>query len=236
MKKIIALVIVSSLVAMAVIAPNVVSPVNTTPQHIVLTKTNFVAMDFDVVPETVDFVIRKLESLDKSKPRYLYIRSPGGEVIAGTRLVEYLQSKDGKGVVAVAQFAASMAFVTLQASETRLITQTGILMSHGISGGAQGTVKEIEKQLEFMKKLENMLLDLLANRLGLTREALRDKHNPEWWIVGADEAAKAKAIDGVASVTCSKEVKESKLLIPVLQIEDGVKTVKEVEAGELCPL
>lgn len=236
MKKILALVIVSSLSVMAVVAPNVVNTVKTTPQHIVLTKTNFVAMDFEVSPATVDFVINKLESLDKSKPRYLYIRSPGGEVIAGTRLVEYLKSADGKGVVAIAQFAASMAFVTLQATETRLITQTGVLMSHGISGGAQGNVKEIEKQLEFMKKLENLLLDLLAKRLGLTREELRAKHNPEWWIVGAGEAVKVNAVDGVASVTCSKEVKASKLIVPVIQVDGGVQTVKEVEAGALCPL
>lgn len=236
MKKIIALVIVSSLFVMAVVTPNVVNTVSTTPQHIVLTKTNFVAMDFDVTPVTVDFVINKLESLDKSKPRYLYLRSPGGEVIAGTRLVEYLKSADGKGVVAIAQFAASMAFVTLQASETRLITQTGVLMSHGISGGIQGNVQEIEKQLEFMKKLENLLLDLLADRLGLSRESLRAKHNPEWWIVGVNEAIKANAVDGVASVTCSTEVKASKLIVPALVVDGGIVTIKEVEAGPLCPL
>jgi ATP-dependent protease ClpP protease subunit len=236
MKKILALVIVSSMFVMAVVAHNVVNTVNTTPQHIVLTKTNFVAMDFEVSAQTVDYVIKKLETLDKSKPRYLYLRSPGGEVIAGTRLVEYLKSADGKGVVAIAQFAASMAFVTLQASETRLITETGALMSHGISGGAQGNIQEIEKQIDFMRKLENMLLDILAKRLGLTREALRAKHNPEWWMVGANEAVKANAVDGVASVSCSKEVKESKLIVHVIQTEGGVQTVKEVEAGELCPL
>lgn len=236
MKNILALVIVSSLSVMAVVAPNVVNTVKTTPQHIVLTKTNFVAMDFEVTPATVDFVINKLESLDKSKPRYLYLRSPGGEVIAGTRLVEYLKSANGKGVVAITQFAASMAFVTLQASETRLVTETGVLMSHGISGGVQGNIQEIEKQIDFMRKLENMLLDILAKRLGLTREELRAKHNPEWWIVGANEAVKANAVDGVASVTCSKEVKASKLIVLVIQSEGGVQTVKEVEAGELCPL
>lgn len=236
MKKILALVIVSSLSVMAVVTPNVVNTVKTTPQHIVLTKTNFVAMDFEVSRETVDFVINKLESLDKSKPRYLYIRSPGGEVFAGIRLVEYLKSADGKGVVAITQFAASMAFVTLQVSETRLITETGVLMSHGISGGMQGNIQEIEKQIDFMRKLENLLLDLLAKRLGLTREELRAKHNPEWWIVGANEAIKANAVDGVASVTCSKEVKASKLIVPIIQVDGGVQTVKEVEAGELCPL
>jgi ATP-dependent protease ClpP protease subunit len=193
-------------------------------------------MDFEVNMDTVEYVILKLDSLDKSKPRYLYIRSPGGEVIAGTRLVEYLRSEDGKGVVAIAQFSASMAFVTLQASETRLITRTGVLMSHGISGGIQGNIEQIEKQLDFMRKLENMLLDLIADRIGITREELKEKHTPEWWIVGADEAVKANAVDGVASVTCSTEVKNSKLKGVAVSFENNKIVLKEVEVGPLCPL
>lgn len=234
MKRIIACVIVLSLTALAVVAPKVSNKVEA--QNIVLTTDNFVAMDFEVSGASVEYTILKLDALDHSKPRYLFIRSPGGEVIAGTRLVEYLRSEDGKGVVAIAQFAASMAFVTLQASETRLITRTGVLMSHGISGGAQGNIAEIEKQVDFMRKLENMLLDLIADRLGLSRDALRAKHNPEWWLVGADEATKANAVDGVASVTCSTEVKKSKLKVIIATLENGKQVLKEVEAGPLCPL
>jgi ATP-dependent protease ClpP protease subunit len=109
-------------------------------------------------------------------------------------------------------------------------------MSHGISGGAQGSIEQIEKQLDFMRKLENMLLDLIADRIGITREELRNKHNPEWWIVGADEAVKANAVDGVASVTCSTEVKNSKLKGVAVVFEDGKPVLKEVEVGPLCPL
>jgi ATP-dependent protease ClpP protease subunit len=232
MKKLLAVIIVLSLTALALVAPNKKYEV----QNVVLTTTNFVSMDFEVNMETVEYVILKLEALDKSKPRYLYIRSPGGEVIAGTRLVEYLRSEDGKGVVAIAQFSASMAFVTLQASETRLITRTGVLMSHGISGGVQGNIEQIEKQLDFMRKLENMLLDLIAERLGITRDELRAKHNPEFWMVGSDEALKFNAVDGVASVTCSTEVKNSKLKGVAVVVENGKPVLKEVEVGPLCPL
>jgi len=232
MKKLFAVIIVLSLTALALVVPNKKYEV----QNVVLTTDNFVSMDFEVNMESVEYVILKLDSLDKSKPRYLYIRSPGGEVIAGTRLVEYLRSEDGKGVVAIAQFSASMAFVTLQASETRLITRTGVLMSHGISGGVQGNIEQIEKQLDFMRKLENMLLDLIADRIGITREELREKHTPEWWIVGADEAVKANAVDGVASVTCSTEVKNSKLKGVAVSFENGKPVLKEVEVGPLCPL
>jgi len=232
MKKLLAVIIVLSLTALALVAPNKKYEV----QNVVLTTTNFVSMDFEVNMETVEYVILKLEALDKSKPRYLYIRSPGGEVIAGTRLVEYLRSEDGKGVVAIAQFSASMAFVTLQASETRLITRTGVLMSHGISGGVQGNIEQIERQVDFMRKLENMLLDLIAERLGITRDELRAKHNPEFWMVGSDEALKFNAVDGVASVTCSTEVKNSKLKGVAVVVENGKPVLKEVEVGPLCPL
>lgn len=181
-------------------------------QHIELTSENSAGLVTDVNSESVFYTIKKLNELDKTKTRYLYIESPGGEVISGLDLVEYLRSDDGKGIVCVANKAASMAFVTLQSCETRLVVETTLLMSHGISGGTGGDVHTIKKQLEFMEKLETMLLELIANRIGISVETLRSRQNPEWWIVGAKEAIKEGAADGIASVTfnLSKTTNETK--------------------------
>lgn len=205
MKRILAGIIVLSLSAFAVVQTHVKSH---TVQKVVLTVDNTATLTTAVTDTSVNYAIDTLDSLDKTKPRYLLIESPGGEVIAGLNLVEYLRSDAGKGVICIANKAASMAFVTLQSCETRLVTQTTLLMSHGVSGGLSGDLHTIEQQLKFMEQLENMLFNLIANRLGITVEALKAKQRPEWWMVGSEEALKNNAADGVVSYTVVRPKKK----------------------------
>lgn len=178
-----------------------------TVQRVVLTVDNTATLMTDVNDRSVNYAIETLDTLDKTKPRYLLIESPGGEVVAGLNLVEYLRSDAGKGVICIANKAASMAFVTLQSCETRLVTETTLLMSHGVSAGLQGDTHSIEQQLKFMEQLENMLFDIIATRLGITVEELKKHQRPEWWFAGAKEALKYNAADGVVSYVIVKPKK-----------------------------
>lgn len=176
---------------------------------IVLTSANHTAINTDFNGQSVDDAITALSNRDKTKPFYIYLDSPGGEVFAGKRLLDYL-SGDSENVTCIAANAMSMAFVTLQACPTRLVTPNAVLMSHGIQGGGQGDIKAIEKNLEIMKKLEALLNKISAERLKITIEELVKRHNPEYWIVGAEEILQANAADGVTSVTCDASLKGKK--------------------------
>ena len=157
---------------------------------------------------SVETAILKLRSLDQSKTRYFYIDSPGGEVINGMRLSNYLRSAEGKGIVCIAEKAMSMAFVALQSCETRLVIENTMLMSHGIAGGMQGYIKQIESELILAKKLDYMLQRIQANRLGISIEQLLKNQNAEWWIIGIEDALNNNATDGVANVSCSLEIQK----------------------------
>ena len=177
-----------------------------TKDKIVLTSTNHAALVGEVNGGSIDTIVTKLINRDKSKPFYIYIDSPGGEVFAGKRLLDYLAG-DSENVTCVAANAISMAFVTLQSCPVRLVTPNAVLMSHGIQGGAQGDLRTMEKTIEVMKALELMLNTISATRLGITVEELIKLHNPEYWIVGAEAILKAKAADGVTSVKCDDSLK-----------------------------
>jgi ATP-dependent protease ClpP protease subunit len=176
-----------------------------TPAHVELTATNHVSIA-EFSQSSVENVISSLITRDKAKTFYIYLDSPGGEVFAGKRLVDYLDG-DNKNVVCVASNAMSMAFVTLQACPTRYVTRNVALMSHGIQMGVQGDLRTIAKQIEIGKALDDMLTELSAVRLKLTVEALRALQNPEYWIVGGEKAVKANAADKVVTVGCAADLK-----------------------------
>lgn len=202
------------------------SLIATAKENIVLTETNHASLVGEVNRDSVDKAILGLRSLDSTKPRFLYINSPGGEVVSGMRLINYLQSKEGKGITCIANMAMSMGFVSLQSCEKRLVIENSMLMSHGIAGGMQGYVKQIESELRFAKGLEYLLQRIEAKRIGITIEELHKRQNAEWWIIGNEEAIRVNAADDTTEVSCNKEL--SKI---VKETIEGV----EVSTSK-CPL
>lgn len=177
------------------------------PQKIELNPSNFSAIRDEVNAYSVNAVLQGIVNSDPAKPYYLFLDSPGGKVLDGRRLVTFLQATD-RNIVCVAQTAISMAYVILQACPTRVMTNHGILMSHQIAGGAQGSLNDMKAAVAFAQKLADMYDNLIAARMGLTLEAYRAKINPEFWMVGIKEGLDNKAVDAEAKVTCTKELEK----------------------------
>lgn len=224
MRKFISLLLSGSLVVSA-------KPVDIKLPEIVLTQSNHATLIGEVTGQSVKETIDKLRKLDNSKTRYLYINSPGGEVQTGIRLVNYLQSAEGKGIICVADTAISMAMVSMQACETRVTTPNATFMSHGIAGGVQGYTRKVESDLTIMKGFDYILAKIQAERMGITVEELRKRQNEEYWIIGSEAIIAANAADKVAKVSCGSD-----MLVPVevdgTDDEGKVIKVKKI----LCPL
>lgn len=206
-----------------------VSAMASTPKTIELTKRNHVALVGEVDANSVEEVMNSLMARDRTKPFYLYIDSPGGSVFAGKRLIDYLIA-NGEGVTCIASNAMSMAFVTLQVCETRLVTKASVLMSHGVQTQSQGDLRRIKKDIEISEGLEKILTTISAERIGISFEELMKRHNPEWWIFGAKEALKTNTADGEAKVFCGSDLRgkvKKKVMTIFGPIEIEVRT---------CPL
>jgi ATP-dependent Clp protease protease subunit len=199
--------------------------------EIVLNDTNFISLNSEVSEESIAPIRTKIASIPKGKPFYIFIDSPGGEIISGLSLVDILHSTD-KDVVCVARFAASMAFSIFQACPTRVVMPSAIIMQHRASGGVQGNTDMIEARLKFLKGLEDLLNKYDSKRLGKSIKDFKELVKTEWWLVGSDIILSEKAADEVNTVKCSPELAKKKIKQTILMF--GI-IPQEIETSA-CPL
>lgn len=135
---------------------------------------------------------------------FIYLDSPGGSIIAGNQMIAAMRSS-GKRTKCIARFAASMAFIILQACDERYITSDGVLMQHVASYGLRG---QAPNNVSFVGFLETMIKHLdkaQAARIGLSYEDFKRVTRDDWWLYSGD-AISAKTADGFADVTCSSKL------------------------------
>jgi len=177
---------------------------------IVLTKDNTVVLNDTVNWDSISKVSMDLLLLStrvpEDQPIYLFLSTPGGSVLAGSAFIEVLKHIPQE-VHTITSFAASMGFSIVQASDKRIILETGTLMSHRASlGGLEGQLDgEIETRIRYYKDITNILNKEAANRMGLSLGKYKRLINREYWAVG-NKAVSQGAADKVASVTCSLDL------------------------------
>lgn len=93
--------------------------------------------------------------------------SPGGSVIDGMHLWDFLQwvKSEGHKITTIAfGMAASMAGILLQAGDVRVMGRESYLLIHEVSFGAGGKIGEVEDEVKFVKKIQNRVLDIFADK------------------------------------------------------------------------
>ncbi len=123
-------------------------------------------------------------------PITIIFNSPGGSVIDGLALYDYIQHLKRKGhhVTTIALgYAASMGGVLLQAGNKRVIGPNAFVLIHEVSSGAYGKVPEMEDSLNFSKRLQKRLLTILAERSEYSVQQIAQKWNRKDWWLDADE-------------------------------------------------
>src|ERR1051326_8175514 len=101
------------------------------------------------------------------KPITLVINSPGGYVVEGLAIYDFLRSLSARGIHITTVglgYVASMGGVLLQAGDTRLMAKHAWLLIHEVSGVNFGKTSEMEDELKFTKRLQDQCLSILAER------------------------------------------------------------------------
>jgi ATP-dependent protease ClpP protease subunit len=179
-------------------------------KHITLEAKNSVSLREEFTSGSVNTLKTALISLDQTlgdgERIYLYLDTPGGSVIAGKDLIEVIHGLKHP-VDVIANFAASMGYLTTQGtSGKRYVTETGVLMSHRATVGAEGTIPgNFETRVNFYKEMTNNLSSMAADRTGITLKAYQERVREEYWREGAD-AVKENQADGVVTVSCSADL------------------------------
>lgn len=135
----------------------------------------------------------------------LIINSPGGDILAGFALVDFLLELRHKGhkITTIALgIAASMAAVVLQAGDVRVMGPNAILLLHEGSLGVVGSWGEAEDRMVLMTKLQSRIFSLFAERAMVvnpkTTVAFLRKHAKRTdWFLTSDEAVALGLVDAV---------------------------------------
>lgn len=121
--------------------------------------------------------------IDKKKPIYLVINSPGGMVLPGTTVIDAIEAAkfNGAEVHCVAgSLAASMAFQMFAHCTHRYAFAHTKLMFHPMSvGGVGGRVSELATLLKYFARVERDMKKKLLKELGLPKDVFEAHYMAE---------------------------------------------------------
>ena len=137
-----------------------------------LLKDRIVMITGEVDQASMDVAIGELLFLnneDSEKPIFLYIDSPGGDVIAGLGLIDVMNYISAPVYTVALGMAASMGGAILSAGEKghRYCLKSSQVLVHAMSGGT-GSLRTRDGviSMNFERKLEAYLIAMLANNCG----------------------------------------------------------------------
>ncbi len=167
----------------------------------------------DMVANVIIAQLLFLQMSDPKKDIHLYINSPGGSVSAGLAIYDTMQFLTCDVNTYCVGMAASMGAFLLAAGTRgkRYALPNSDIMIHQVSGGAQGTVSDVERSVEHMFKLKRRLNRLLALHTGKTEAEIERDSDRDYWM-SAQEAKAYGLVD---------EVVKSRKEIPALAEEAG---------------
>ncbi|KLO21071.1 ATP-dependent Clp protease proteolytic subunit [Marinitoga sp. 1197] len=174
-----------------------------------LLKDRIIFLGSDVNDYISNLVVAQLlflEAQDPEKDIYLYINSPGGSVTAGLAMYDTMQYiKPDVATICIGQ-AASMGAVLLAAGAKgkRFALPNSRIMIHQPWGGAQGTAKDVEIQVQELLRIKKMLNNILSEHTGQDLKTI-EKDTDRDYFMSAEEALKYGLIDKV--IKSRKEIK-----------------------------
>ena len=132
-----------------------------------------------------------LESENPDADIQMYIHSPGGCVHSGLQIIDTMEYIKPKVSTIVTGLAASMGAAILSAGEPgkRFALKNAQIMVHQVSSGTRGHVEDQLKSLEHTQRLNDLLMEMIANNIGMTSKKLLEEANRDKWL-NAEEALK----------------------------------------------
>lgn len=164
----------------------------------------------DVNQATVASCVDRLTYWSRTSPGCdieIVFNSPGGSVIDGMALFDFIQTIRRKGhkvTTTALGVAASMAGILLQAGDVRRMGKEAWVLIHQASFGAVGSYGEVEDRLKWVEKVQERILDIFSGRAAsskaehpMTRRAIKKNWERKDWWISSDDCLKHGFVDEV---------------------------------------
>lgn len=133
-------------------------------------------------------------------PIKIYIDSYGGQVYQCFGLLSVMERSETEIHTIVTGCAMSAGFMILISGHKRFAHRLSTPLYHQVSGGVNGTVKEMEDNLEESKRLQSQLEDIVKEKTKITKKRLREIFETKKdWYMTSKEAAELGVIDEILS-------------------------------------
>lgn len=124
---------------------------------------------------------------DVDKDIHVKINSGGGDVFAGIEIYNYLKGHSSNVTIEVTALAGSAASIIAMAGDKIVMDTGSSMMIHEAATIAIGTKSEIQKTMNALETIDGSLIDIYAERTGLSADELSKLIVAETWLT-ADEA------------------------------------------------
>lgn len=165
---------------------------------------NFFAITSEFNRRLLDNFAEKVLSY-KEKELIIYFDTPGGSVIALSRMAQIMESSDIT-FTCVASFAASAGFMLFQHCNNRYLLADGVLMSHNWAGSFSGEGPRILTMYNTIQSIVDALEATAIKKMSVDKFEYARLINSNLWMT-SKLATKYAAIDAViTNLSCSDKI------------------------------
>lgn len=137
-------------------------------------------------------------------PIYLFITTDGGEVYAVLRAIDCISQLSSSVYTIVDGLVASAGTLLSIAGKKRFIQPSGYMLIHQLRSNLWGKMKDIEDEVENLKKLMTYIVKLYNNKTNISPEQLEKLLKSEC-TMDAEECIKNGLVDDIYRAVTSKK-------------------------------
>jgi len=132
------------------------------------------------------------------EPIKIYIDSYGGQVYQCFGLLSVMERSQTPIHTIVTGCAMSCGFMMLISGHKRFAHKLSTPLYHQVSGGAIGTVKEIEDELFEAKRLQEKLEEIVKDKTNISKKKLKEIFDTKKdWFMTSEEALELGVVDEI---------------------------------------
>tara|TARA_Y100000385_G_C13050968_1_gene619737 strand:- start:557 stop:1204 length:648 start_codon:yes stop_codon:yes gene_type:complete len=178
------------------------------PLAIILNQKNHVSLTGSINEHLASKFISKINNIE-TNIIYIYINSPGGDVSAGQKIIQYINFKKNtnKTIACIAWEAHSMAFNIMQFCTYRYVLKDSKMMQHQMSlSGLSGNIENINSYIKVTNKMYDSLIKDASARIGITPTEYKTKINNDWYLYGEEIVKNNVADIVISSIGCDSKL------------------------------
>lgn len=143
---------------------------------------------------TASDFMRELRALGNNRELTVRINSPGGSVIEGVAIYNYLSALPNVTTV-VDGMAASIASVIFLAGRRRIMAENSFVMIHEVEMISAGRPDDLRRDADLSDKFQNSLIAIYVAKTGQDADAIRALMSAETWFDATEAMANGFATE-----------------------------------------